>query len=177
VWRQASCSFFRYFLYIIWREIVYSVDRCVALLVLLPARQLCFEGIVFGGVSLSVCPHKISKTTDVTVRICPMVNARSAWKLVTFWLWPLTLRAVFVFFIIRAIPVEWLYLATSFSVWRYIFRISRPRFSFKVKNYWSKNCWSVIGISVTITFWHFDFDLWSWDSFVFSNSSSKLWMS
>jgi len=29
----------------------------------LPARMLR-AGIVFGGVCLSVCPHKISKTTD-----------------------------------------------------------------------------------------------------------------
>jgi len=73
----------------------------------------------------------------------------------------------------QAILFEWLYLATSVLVWRYIFRISRSRYSFKVKvtavengsmqveNYWS----GLIGISVMITlkviwsFWHFHLEI------------------
>jgi len=50
--------------------------------------------------------------------------------------WHLTLtfdlESYFSIFLIQAIPFKWLYLATSFSVWRYIFRISRSLFRFKV---------------------------------------------
>jgi len=56
-----------------------------------------------------------------------MVNARNDWKLVTF-----DFESCFRIFLIQAIHFEWLYLATSFSVWRYIFRISKSWFSFKV---------------------------------------------
>jgi len=56
-----------------------------------------------------------------------MSHATSDWKLVTF-----DFDSYFGTFSIRAIYFEWLDLATSFSVRRYIFRISRSRFSFKV---------------------------------------------
>jgi len=115
------------------------------------------------------------------VGICPMVSARSGWKLVTFDLdlWTCYFRI----FLIQAIPFEWLYLATLFSVCRYICRISRPRFSFKIMGPRSRsqqhvtqkplvgNFWGLIRISATImleviqSFWHFD--LWPWDIFVF----------
>jgi len=84
------------------------------------------------------------------VGICPMWNAKSGWKFVTFDLdiWPWELFSYF--FLIWAILFEWLYLATSFSVWKYIFGISGSNFSFKVmglssrsrqqkfENYWSE---------------------------------------
>jgi len=41
------------------------------------------------------------------------------------------LESYFRIFSIQAITFEWLDLATSFSVWRYIFRISRSHSSFK----------------------------------------------
>jgi len=79
-----------------------------------------------------------------------MVNAGNGLKLMT-----VHLGSYFRIFLIQAIPFEWLDLATSFSVWRYIFKISRPQFSFKVmvprstsrerksgsvqlKNYWAE---------------------------------------
>jgi len=125
-------------------------------------------GIVFGGICLSVClfvcSHKVSKSTDRNwcslVGICPMVNARSGWWLVTF-----DLESYFCIFLIQGIYFEWLYLATLFSVWRHIFRISRSRFNFKVmgprskqwksgsmqlNNYWPEIAGAWIRISVTI---------------------------
>jgi len=63
--------------------------------------------------------------TDVNfVGICPRGKLE-----VTFDLWP---RELFSYFSAHVIPFEWLYLATSFSVWRYNFRIFRTRFTFKV---------------------------------------------
>jgi len=88
---------------------------------------------VYKSVCLSVCRKSrkllVGNWCNM-VGICSLVNARSAWKLITFDLdlWPWE----FVFFEIQAIPFECLDLATSFSVWRYIFKISRSRFSFKV---------------------------------------------
>jgi len=75
-------------------------------------------------------------------------------------IWPLTLRAVFVFFFSSDCTFEWFYLATSFSVRWCIFRISRSRFSFNVMGPTCRsrqrnskllvgNCWGLIGISVT----------------------------
>jgi len=48
------------------------------------------------------------------------------------WQRPSILIAIFGFFSAQAIPFEFLYLATSFLVWWYIFRISRSQFCFKV---------------------------------------------
>jgi len=65
------------------------------------------------------------------VGVCPMVNARSDWKLMTFDfdLWP---WGLFFYLSIHAIYFEWLYWETSFSVWRYVFIISRSRIVLKV---------------------------------------------
>jgi len=107
------------------------------------------------------------------VGICPIVNARNVWKLATF-----DLEIYFRTFSIQAIYFERLDLA----VWRYIFRISRSQFTFKVMCPWwrswrrksgsihlkkllARNCRGLSGISVTITlevlqsFWHFNLDL------------------
>jgi len=102
----------------------------VSYLLVTCVRAMLWAGIVFGGVHLSVCTK--SKTTDQKlinlVRICPMVS----WKLVvTFdldiWPWELckyTSSTVSSFKCLNP--------ATSFSAWRYIFRISRSPSSFKV---------------------------------------------
>jgi len=113
---------------------------------------------------------------------------------VTFDLW----RELLSYF--QAIYFESLDLATSFFVWRHIFRISRLQFSFKVVGLRSRSqqqkvvaynskttgrkCWGLIGVSVTITlevigsFWHFDLDLWLWDIFsFFSIQTLKFWTS
>jgi len=71
------------------------------------------------------------------VGICLMVNARSGWKLVTFdcdlWPWELFLDFSFAMHISSTVgSFECLYLATSFLVWRYNFRISGSPSSFKV---------------------------------------------
>jgi len=97
------------------------------------------------------------------IGICPVVKARSDWKLVTL---TFDLESYFRSFSIQAICFEWLDLATSFSVWKHIFKISRSQFSFKVmvqgQGYGGEkaiasnskilagNCWDLIGISVTI---------------------------
>jgi len=61
------------------------------------------------------------------VGVCLMVNARSGLKLVTF-----DLDSYFHFLLNHAMPFKWLYLATSLSVRRYTFRISRPWYGTKV---------------------------------------------
>jgi len=55
------------------------------------------------------------------------------WEYVRWWMlevtgswWHLTLKAIIVRFAIQTVTFEWLYLATLFSVWRYIF--SRVQF-------------------------------------------------
>jgi len=95
-------------------------------------RRLC--------VCLSVC----SKSRKLLVRnwcnlieTCPMVNARSVWNVVTFDpdLWPWELFSYFLFGIHISYIIgsfECRNLATSFSVQRYIFRISKSPSSFKV---------------------------------------------
>jgi len=122
----------------------------------LPACML-ETGIVFGGVCLCVRLSVRTKSRKLLIRnwcnlveICPMVNARGGSKLVTFdfdlWSWEL-----FSYFLNSGYI---LHLATSFSVCRYFFRISRLWFSFKVngskiKVIAAKNCCGLIGISVT----------------------------
>jgi len=103
-------------------------------------------------------------------------------EVVESW-WHLTLTfdlySYFHIFPAQAIPFEWLYLATSFLVWRCIFRISRSQFSFKVmssrsRSWQRKSCsvqlknyrsgWTgiiTIMLKVIRDFWHFD--LWPWD--------------
>jgi len=116
-------------------------------------------GIVFAGVCLSVCPHKIPKTTDQKlmnlVGMCPVVNART-----DIWPWLLTfdLDSSFRIFPAQSIRFQWLCLSASIFVWKHIFRISRSWFSFKVidpesrslqrksssvqlRNYWSETVW------------------------------------
>jgi len=56
----------------------------IAVIVITFTPAMLETGIVFGDVCLCVCPHKISKTTNNLVGICPMVNTRSDWKLVAF---------------------------------------------------------------------------------------------
>jgi len=63
------------------------------------------------------------------VEICPMVNARIDWNLVAL---TFDRESYFCTSSTQAIYFEWLGLVTLFSVWRYIFRISRSRSSFKV---------------------------------------------
>jgi len=68
-----------------------------------------------------------------------MMSARSGWKLVLFdlglWHWELFSY----FFLARAIPLQRLDIAASFSVWGCIFRISRSGSSFKVVHLWSRS--------------------------------------
>jgi len=87
-------------------------------------------------VCASVSLQIISKTTGRNWY--NLVGIFPAWwslKVLKCW-WHLTLtfdlESYFCIFLIQAIPFERLYLANSFSVWRYIFRISRSRFSVKV---------------------------------------------
>jgi len=90
-------------------------------------------GIVFDGVCLWVCVFVCGKSRKLLVGnqcnlvgICHIVNARSDWKLETF-----DLGSYFCTFSIQAIYFEWLDPATSISVWRHVFWISRSHFSFK----------------------------------------------
>jgi len=94
-------------------------------------------GIVFGGVcGLCVClcvyvsvRTNLENCWSEIVAICLMVNARSAWKLVTF-----DLESYFRSLSIQAVYCEWLDLAAPFLVWRYIFRISKSHESTRVKS-------------------------------------------
>jgi len=93
-------------------------------------------GTVFGGI-YSICLSVCTKSPKLLIRnwcnlvgICPTVNARSGSKMVTF---DLELESYFRTFSSQAIYSEWLNPpATSSSFWRYIFRISRSRSSFKI---------------------------------------------
>jgi len=88
------------------------------------------------SVCASVCPQTSRKLLIRNwcnlVGMSTMMNARSDWKLVTFDLdlWPWELFSYF--FNLGYTPSEWLYLAISFLVRRYVFRISMSRYSFKV---------------------------------------------
>jgi len=78
------------------------------------------------------------------------------WVFESWWHMTLTfdLESYFHTFPAQAIPFAWLYLATSFLMWWYIFKMSRSRFSFKVMGPRSrsrqhkscsmqlKSCWS-----------------------------------
>jgi len=104
-------------------------------------QHLCICVCVSASVFLSVCLHKISKTIDQKlcnlVGICCSVNAGSGWKLVTFdldlWPWDIFIFSSFANHISSTvISFKCLNLATSFSIWRYIFRISWSLLSFMV---------------------------------------------
>jgi len=112
-------------------------------------------GIVLAAclaVCLCVCLHKISKTTDRKLINMPHGER---WVFGSWWHLIFDLENYFRIFLIQAIPFKWLYLATSFSVWRFILKIFKSGFSFKVmgprsrsrqrksgsvqlKNYWSE---------------------------------------
>jgi len=93
-------------------------------------RRLCVRASVCTSVSTKSRKLLVRNRCHL-VRICPIVNARSDWKLVTFDLdlWPWEL---FSYFSAQAIPFERLDLATSLTVWRYFLRMSTSQFSFKV---------------------------------------------
>jgi len=97
----------------------------------LPARMLRAGIVLPASVCLTVCVSVClcavrTNSRKLLIRnwcnlvgICLMVNARSNWKLVTFD------ESYIRIFPAQAILLEWLYLATSFLVRWYIFRISR----------------------------------------------------
>jgi len=98
--------------------------------------SLCCEQVLFlaASVRLSVrinLENYWNENWCSSVGICPKVNARSGWKLMIFvldrWSWELFTYL----FSFQVIYFEWLGLAASFSVWRYI-RISKSQSSFKV---------------------------------------------
>jgi len=68
---------------------LYTSSRRIQIFVFLPARQLCCEQVLF--FVASVCVSVRTKSRKLLIRnwcnlvgVCPMVNARSGWKLVTF---------------------------------------------------------------------------------------------
>jgi len=65
-------------------------------------------------------------------------NARSNSALLTSWPWPLTVIYSRILSI-QALSSECLKLASSFSVWRHVFRISRSPLSFKVMRLMSRS--------------------------------------
>jgi len=96
--------------------------------------RACCEQVLF--LVVSVCLSVRTESRKLLTRnwfnlvgICPMGNARSGSKLATF---DLDLNIESCLCTPRAIYFEWLDIATSFSVWRYIFRLSRSGFSFRV---------------------------------------------
>jgi len=95
----------------------------------LPACMLR-AGTVFGGFCMYVYVSVRTISRKLLIRnwcnlvgTCPTENARSGWKLVTF-----DLESYFRTFSIKAIYFEWL----DLSGLRYILRIFRPWFTFKV---------------------------------------------
>jgi len=97
-------------------------NSMVFLAVSLPVHQLCWIQVLFmaAAVHLSTQSRKLPIGNWYNlVGTCHKVNAGSGWKLVTFDLWPLTLRAIFVLFFISGYTCTMviLDLATSFSVW------------------------------------------------------------
>jgi len=94
------------------------------------ASRYCFWWRLYVCATVSVrtkCRKLLIRNWCNFVEICPMVNAGSDLKLVTF-----DLESYFLTFSIQTTCFEWLDLTTSFSVWRYIFRTSRLWFCFKV---------------------------------------------
>jgi len=92
-------------------------------------------GIVFDGVCVCLCVllHKILKI--LFRNWCSLVGerkARSVWTLKIIDIWPWEL---FTYFAIHAVPFEWLDLATLFSVWGYISRLSRTHSSFNFQDH------------------------------------------
>jgi len=92
------------------------------------ASEYCF---LAASVCLSVCVTVRTISQKLLIRnwcnlvwICPMVNAKSTWRLMTFDLdlWPWVIFSYF--FPSQALSFEFFKLAASFSVWMYIFRIS-----------------------------------------------------
>jgi len=74
------------------------------------ACQLCCRQVLF--LAVSVCPHKsrillVGNSWNL-VGLCPMVNARSGWKLVTFdlGLWPWELFSYFFIYYTYHSPLE-----------------------------------------------------------------------
>jgi len=122
-----------YWYIVLWS--VYCNPWCVVICAHAASRYCFWRRL---SVCLSVCLFASSvhaKSWKLPIRnwcnlvgICPRVNARS-WKYLTL---TFDLESCFRTFFIQAICFEWLYLADSFSVWRYSFRISRSRFSFEV---------------------------------------------
>jgi len=107
-----------------------GVNVFLCQLVFLPTRMLQ-AGIVFDGVCVSVCVSVRTKSRKPLVwnrcslvGICPMRNAINV-KVgdLDLWPWPVTL-SYFIFAMHMSSSIrsyECLHIATSFSVWRYIF--------------------------------------------------------
>jgi len=93
-------------------------------------------GIVFGGVCLSA-QNLENYWSEINVTWSKEYEPWRTLEVVGSW-WHLTLtydlESYFRIFSAQTIPLQWLELETSFLVWRYIFRISMSRFSFKVQD-------------------------------------------
>jgi len=95
----------------------------------IPRSQFSFK--VMGSRSRSRQCKAVVCNSKTTGRKLPGLGqniCRSNSELLTFWPWPLTYLRIFPIQVLN----EHLKLAASFSVWRYIFRISRPPSSSKV---------------------------------------------
>jgi len=125
---------------------------------------------------LSVCPHKISKNyrSEIDVTWWRYIPWRMLEVVKSWWHSTLTFDLESYFRIFSAQAFEWLYLATLFSVWRYVFihlhgSVSGSMVQCQghgsnkavarnsIKNYWLEIAW--------VWFWHFDLDVCPWDIF------------
>jgi len=106
------------------------------------------EQVLFLETSVCVCVSVRMKSPKLLVRnrcnlvqICPTMNARNVWKLVTFDvdLWPRELFSYFFSLLCSVRSSGCLNIATSFLAWRCIFRISRSLSSFKVVGLMSRS--------------------------------------
>jgi len=102
--------------------------------------RACCEQVLLSAASVALYAQNLEncrvRSRCNLVVICLMVNARTGWKLLTFDLdlWPWELFAyLFSLAVLMSSSIKsfrCFNVATTFSVWRYIFRVSRSPSSF-----------------------------------------------
>jgi len=111
--------------------------------------RACCEQVLFLAASVCLCVSRsvCTKSQNHWSEIDVTWQEYAPWWTLevyhSWWLMILTcdFESCFCTFWIQAASFEWLDPATSFSIWRYIFRISRWRFSFEVICLRSRSLW------------------------------------
>jgi len=130
-WRHQICNFY---------PVMFDAFNISLKAAQVPHHYLraCCEQILFlvTPACLSVClstQNLKNYSSEIDVTWKNMSHGETLEVVESWWHLTLTfdLESYLRIFLIQAIPFEWLYLATSFLVWSYIFRISRSQLSFK----------------------------------------------